>query len=352
MPLTTARPVIAIGGRTSEALSSALLEFAASDDGRNPAQCVARFANWGAVDGTPGYLFFDQKELEFGVGCRAVLGRTPIFDGRIVSIDARFESGAAPTVGIRAEDRLMMLRATRRTRTFTGLTDADVVRRIAADHGLTARVTITGPANPTVAQLEQTDFDFLCDRVERHDAEMWVEGAVLHVRPHADRSRVTMALRQGVELRTFTVAADVAEQRTELRLSGWDEVTGVGLTGRADDRAVAGELDGRRSGAAVVSKHFGARPDAVVDLSLRSMAEAQAVAMARVKARARRFVIGQGVCESDPRLRVGVVVDLQGLGPFFSGRYRVVAVRHVFDQVQGLRTAFVVEAPGLGPSAS
>lgn len=352
MPPTTPRPVIAIGGRTTATLSSALLEFAVSDDGTGPAQCVARFTNWGPVDGAPGYLFFDQKELDFGVGYRVLLGRTPIFDGLIVSIDGGFEAGGPPTVGVRAEDRLTALRGTRRTRTFTDLADAEVVRRIAAEHGLTARVTVAGPAYPTIAQLDETDFDFLRGRLARLDAEMWVEGTVLHVRPQAERSKAAIALRYGVELRTFVVAADLAGQRTQWRLSGWDAGTGRGIVGTADESVVAGELDGRRSGGAVVAKRFGSRAETVVDLTLRSAADAQLVAAAGFRARARRFVVGQGECEPDTRVRVGAVVDLQGLGPLFSGRYRVVAVRHLFDLTQGLRTAFTVEAPGMGPSAS
>jgi len=38
---------------------------------------------------------------------------------------------------------------------------------------------------------------------------------------------------------------------------------------------------------------------------------------------ARRFVTGRGVAESSGKLRVGNFVDLQGLGPLFSGKYYV-----------------------------
>jgi hypothetical protein len=66
------------------------------------------------------------------------------------------------------------------------------------------------------------------------------------------------------------------------------------------------------------------------------------------KRRARRFLTGRGVAEPSAKLRVGTTAKLGGLGALFSGEYYVVAVRHVFDGLHGLRTEFSVERPGMG----
>ena len=42
------------------------------------------------------------------------------------------------------------------------------------------------------------------------------------------------------------------------------------------------------------------------------------------------------------------VKELKALGPMFSGRYIVTAVRHRFDGVAGIRTEFDVERAGIG----
>jgi hypothetical protein len=63
---------------------------------------------------------------------------------------------------------------------------------------------------------------------------------------------------------------------------------------------------------------------------------------------ARRFVTGRGIAECDARLRVGSYVDLQGLGTLFSGKYYLCEVQVLFDPVNGLRTEFAAERPGLG----
>jgi hypothetical protein len=59
-------------------------------------------------------------------------------------------------------------------------------------------------------------------------------------------------------------------------------------------------------------------------------------------------VTGEGLCETDPRLRVGAVLELSGLGPLFDGRYRATAVSHLYDPDDGARSLFRCNRAGLG----
>jgi hypothetical protein len=65
---------------------------------------------------------------------------------------------------------------------------------------------------------------------------------------------------------------------------------------------------------------------------------------------ARRFVVARGVAEPNGQLRAGKPVTLAGLGPIFSGAFRLREVRHVFDDTdgQGLRTEFEAERSAIG----
>lgn len=346
-----ARPSIAIAGRTVASLSTALLTLSVVDDGQGPARCVARFLNWGTASGAQGFTYFDRKVLDFGLDCRVTLARAVLFDGRISAIEAAFEAATPPSMGVRAEDRLAGLGIRRRTRSFARMTLADIAKTIASEHGLTPRVTVTGPVLPDVVQMDESDLAFLRGQFARIDAEVWAEGGALHARPRAERNRSTVVLAYGQGLRRFSVSADTTHQRTGLRVSGWDAAAGQRLDASADAALLAAELGGRTSGAAITQAAFGARDEAMVDLLARDGADVQSVATARLLAGARRFVLGQGVCDLDARIKIGVTVDLQGLGPLFTGRYRVAAVEHAFDAAQGAHTMFRVEAPGIGPVA-
>ncbi len=315
------RPTFVINGTESPALSEGLLQLAVVDDGTGPARCEARFTNWGQVGRRTDFLFFNRRLLNFGAQLRVVLSDLTLFDGRIVAIDGGFGENTAPTIGIRAEDRLIDLSMTRRSRTFEQISDADIASRIASDHGMTARVAVPGITHTAVYQHNQTDLEFLRARLSAIDAELWVEGNVLHAQSRSERHHGTVILRQGTELREFSVAADLTEQRSRVVVSGWDVRNTSAIEASATDAVLADEVRGRQSGAAILTASFGRRDVAIVDSVPFSDEEAQRRADASFKNRARRFVTGHGVCEANPAMRIGTHVDLQGVGPLFSGRY-------------------------------
>ena len=86
-----------------------------------------------------------------------------------------------------AEDPLMRLRMTRRMRTYTEVTDADIARQIAGEHGLDADVSLDGPRYDVVQQLNQSDLAFLRERARLLQAELWCSGRTLHFRDRSAR---------------------------------------------------------------------------------------------------------------------------------------------------------------------
>jgi phage protein D len=228
------------------------------------------------------------------------------------------------------------------------MSDADVFRQIAADHGLSAQIDVSGSSCEVITQVNQSDLAFLRERARGVDAELWVDGSTLHVQPRSGRRSTPLQLAYGARLREFTVTADLAGQRTSLLTHGWDIAAKSALRAQVDAAAIAGELNGDASGAGILSSAIGDRVESVAHSIPRSSAEARAQAEAMFRTAARRFVTGRGVAETDARLRVGAQVDLQGIGPLFSGKYYVSQVRHVFDGAGGIRTEFAGERAGIG----
>jgi hypothetical protein len=76
--------------------------------------------------------------------------------------------------------------------------------------------------------------------------------------------------------------------------------------------------------------------------------EAQHLSEAHFRRVCRRFVTGRGLCQGDGRIRVGTILQLEGLGDMFDGEYCVCEVRHAFCGLKGYQTYFTVERPGLG----
>ena len=211
---------------------------------------------------------------------------------------------------------------TRRTRTFENVTDADLVRQVVGDHGLTPDVDVDGPTHPVVCQLNQSDLAFLRDRVLPLGADMWLDGTTLHVGARRDEPIV---LRYGHELLDLRVLADVAMQVTEQRVAGWDasakeavlEVGGPGVRSASDlgDDVGGGGL-ARRGVRRAACHHHTADGD-------ERRAEARALAAGLYRERARRFVTGSGTVDGISALRAGRSVTMNGLGAMFDGDYRL-----------------------------
>jgi phage protein D len=343
-----ARPTINVEGKDDPGLGLGLLNMMIVEQTSGLYHCEATFGNWGSINGGIGFLYFDRHTLEFGKTFKVKLGSDTIFNGRILGLEAHFPEGHSPEITILAEDRFQDLRMMRRTRTFTNVSDADVIQQIANEHGLIPQVDITGPTYKVLAQVNQSDLAFIRERVRSIDAELWMDNSTLHAQLRTKRNNGTLKMTYGNELREFSVLADLAMQRTSVTVNGWDVAGKAGLQYEATDSIISGELKGDTSGANILASALGQRKESLAHTVPLNSQEAQAEAEAFFKMTARRFVTGRGIADANSQLRVGSYVDLQGLGSLFNGKYYLSEVKHLFDGICGIRTEFTAERPGLG----
>lgn len=346
--IVAARPQFRIEGQEQADLASALIAFDLREDTQGLARAEIEFGNWGSTGNGLGFLFFDRALLDFGKALQVRLGDATLFDGRIMAVAGVFPEGAPPRLKVLADDRLQDLRMTRRSRSFADLSDADVMRQIANDHGLTPQLDVNGPTHRHLAQVNQSDLAFLRERARAVDAELWVEGSTLYAKQRASRNAGSVQLGWGNLLRSFEVTADLAGQRTAVAVSGWDVAGKQAIKAEATASAISAELGSDQSGIAILEAKIGARKENIAHPVPVTESEARSAAEAVLRMSARRFVTGHGVADASAGLRVGTHVELAELGPLFSGRYTVTTVRHRFDGRLGLRSEFDAERPGIG----
>jgi uncharacterized protein len=347
------RPVISVGGQVRPALGDSLLQSLLIEETTlGLFRCEARFVNWGPKDDAVDFLFFDRQLLDFGKDFAVELGPPDgsrrVFAGRITGLEGQYPAQRAPELTVLAEDRFQDLRMERRTRAFEDVSDADVVRRVASQHGLTADVDLDGPTYRVLTQVNQSDLAFLRERVAAIDADLWVDGRTLHAQMRARRDAGRVDLAYGVNLREFSVLADLAHQRSSVHVCGWDVAAKQAIDVEAGEGAIAGELSGRRSGSAVLAQALAERHERIATAVPHTQPEARALADARYRTRARRFLRGTGITDGEPAIRAGTRVELAGVGALFDGGYVVTCVRHTFDLRHAYRTTFEVERPGIG----
>ena len=346
-PVKGARPVIEIDGQPNDTLASGLLDLQIVDSADGMARCELVFGNWGSPD-KPGFQHFGRDVLEFGKALKITLSDQTLFEGRISAITAKFPDGGTPQVGVCCEDRLQDLRMTRRTRSFADASLSDVLNRVASDHGLQPQVDVSGETYKLLAQVNQSDLAFVRDLARREDVQVWVEGTTLKAAQRSRRQGGSIELSWAGQLREFTVSADLAHQRTKLVGTGWSVTDKQAAKHEADEAAISGELNGGDSGSKTLQRAFGDRVDTLAHQVPAADAQARALAEASFRHLARRFVVGRGVAETKPELRVGAKVSIKGIGPIFEGDYMVTDAQIRFDAKLGMRTEFVCDRPAIG----
>jgi phage protein D len=140
--------------------------------------------------------------------------------------------------------------------------------------------------------------------------------------------------------------ADLAEQCTAVRVSGYDAATRASIDAEAPASTVDAEISGGRTGPQTLQRAFGALPGRRVRDVPVVESDARAVARAEMLRRSRRFVRVCGTTTGTPELVVGSKLTLARCGrPIDGAGYYVTRVHHSYDLAHGMRTRFDAERP-------
>jgi uncharacterized protein len=346
----TDSPVFSIDGEVAGDLARdcVRLEIEEGTEGLRTLRAFFVAVGAGATGPPSRMLHLDGAEIDFGKSIRVSLGpdtaQRIVFDGAVSAIEAAFEDGEPPLVVALAEDALMALRMTRRMKTYTKATDADIAEAIASDHNLQADVAVDGPTYDVVQQFNQSDLAFLRERARLVQAEVWCSGRKLFFRSRPNRQGTALTLVQGNQLLSVRVCADLAHQRSEVVVTGYDASSKDVLDERAGPDVIDAEISGGRTGASLVKKALGGSTSIRVREAALTSAEARSWARAEMLRRGRQFVTVTGMTRGSPDMVVGSTLRLEQVGqPFEGDGYYVTRIRHTFDHVHGLRTRFEAE---------
>lgn len=343
-------PVFSIEGKLvpSMARDCVHLEIEEGVEGLRTLRVRLFATGFGATGPPDRMIWLDGGVVDFGKRITVSLGpdggQRTVFDGTLSAIEAVFDDGQPAQVVLMAEDALMRLRMTRRMRSYRRVTDAQIASQIAGDHGLQSDVDVDGPEYDVVQQLNQSDLAFLRERARLVQAELWCEGSTLHMSSRPRRAGTRLTLVQGNHLLSVRLSADLAHQRSEVAVTGYDALTKRVIDERARGDVVAAEVTSGRTGPQVVEKALGGSTTLRVREAPLASDEASAWAGAEMLRRARGFVSVVGTTRGSPDMTVGSRLALQDVGaPFEGDGYYVTRLRHTVDLGRGLRTWFAAE---------
>jgi phage protein D len=348
-------PTFKIDGSAQADLGRDLIHLEVEETTAGLRTCIARFRNIGPRRGAPveQFLYLDGQVVDFGKRMEVAVGPPDderiVFAGPVSALEHRYAESEAHELAVFAEDQLMKLRMTRRSKTYENTTDAQIAQDIAREHGLDADADAPGPTYDVVQQWNQSDLAFLRERARLVQAEVFMDEGKLCFKARAGRAATEVILVAGNTLLRALVRADLAHQRTKVRVSGYDAQARDVVDGEAGADAIQGEAQSGRTGPQILQQAFGERVSRRTrDVPLTS-SEATAWAKAEMVRRARGFVQLDATTSGTPDLIVGSKVEMQGMGgPFDGGNYYVTRVCHTYEHENGLRTHFEAERATVG----
>jgi uncharacterized protein len=356
--LQSAVPVFQVDGALQGTLARDLLRLEIEETTAGLKTLSARVVGHGPREGATEetQLYLDGAILDFGKRLQVAIGPTgdqrTLFDGYISALQSSFQEDQPPEVAFFAEDRLMRLRMTRRSKTYRDVSDADIASAIASEHRMQAQVDAAGPVYDVVQQWNMSDLAFLRERARLIQAEIWFADDKLWFQTRNRRAGTNLTLVRGNDLISVEARADLAHQRTSVTFSGYDAKSRAPINEDAGSATILAETSGGHTGPALLEQAFGERVSFRVRETPLLNGEARAWAEAEMLRRARAFVTLTGVTRGSPDMVVGGKLTLSDIGhPFEGPGYYVTRVQHTYDLAQGHRTRFTAERATLQEGA-
>ena len=295
---------------------------------------------------------------------RLSLGYAPdpleeVFLGEVTGVQVSFPNGGMPTLTMVAHDYLQRLAQGTASRGFGPLQDALVVGILSAENLLIPQLD---PAIVAVSaamtainvifkgtgtkQDGQSDFDLLQQIARDYDADFWVDGNTLYLSRFIKEYEPRLTLTWGQSLLDFSPKMSTVGQvaavsfKFTLREIPLDFLVTVFWDFDRESLGISILPGAAAKGAKLVSGPTYTIADEPIS-SPADLANSALKIYRELRNKLNNRLTGSGSAIGDPRIRAGAVIRLEGLGPDFSGNYRVASATHSLDG-GGYKTNFEV----------
>jgi phage protein D len=331
------------------------------------------------------------ETVEISAGPADSDSTTSLIKGEVTSIEAICEQGLIYSV-VRGYERAHRLQRAKRTKTFLNMKDSEIAAQVAENAGLEkGTIDETSVAHDHIAQIAQTDWDFLQQRAREIGYETGVVGGKFFFRKASGRKDSGGGLLGAIadaamsflglggkltfkdNLNTFLPRLSAANLTPDVEVRVWDPkdarvavATADAKTGTAtikdqdpvklaksftDGLLSLPSLPAIPSIPGMPSLNLGQQASntayLVVDRPLGVGPAADTAAEAAAKGVADHiastFAEAEGDAKGDPKIQAGAEVEIAGVPEQFCGKWFVTNARHVFDPHEnGYHTRFWV----------
>ncbi|MAZ28360.1 MAG: type IV secretion protein Rhs [Cytophagaceae bacterium] len=268
-------------------------------------------------------LFVPGKKIEIKAGYHN--DEETVFKGIVIKHSIKIRDSVSALL-IECRDEAVRMTVGRRSAYYYEKTDSDIIEDIIGQYtGLSADVQSTSTSYAELIQYQSSDWDFLLTRVQANGKLCFVDdGAVTVTDPDLGQEPVeTVAF--GATLLDFDGEIDARDQFSKITAYGWNPADQEYLEVEGNDPSIA--LNGNLQPADLAQvievenlqlKHGGQLTD--VQLQGWSDATFKYQQLARTRGR----IKFQGI----PKVKPGVLLNLEGVGDRFNGKVYITGVKH------------------------
>jgi phage protein D/phage baseplate assembly protein gpV len=268
------------------------------------------------------------------------------FSGEIVAIEPEYTDRGL-IVAFRAYDRGWRLNRTRKSATFVDVTAADIVRKIAAEEGLSAGTIEATPQKfDAIQQSMETNWEFCWRLARMHNCEFVVQGMQCHFRKRKAAAPAETLVwdartKDDVPLLAFKPRLSGVGQVKSVEVRNQDPATRQLISGKATSPAIAHKSEVVDSRSGLLGK-LGAGDVVVADRIAADQTEATNLAQTTLDRLASSFVEAEGRTYGNPKVRAGATIKITGVHRF-SGEYVLSETTHRFSGGESpYLTSFVI----------
>jgi phage protein D len=303
--------------------------------------------NWDAA--TRSFKYSDQRlfdpgqKIDLRMGYQGAL--RPMLKGEITSLRPSFPSGGGSTLAVSGLNVLHKFRTQQESRTYVEKTDSQIADEIS--DRLKVRIdTAKRPDEPRFRYLiqdNQYDIIFLMERARRIGYDIVVKEedgeTFLAYQPSTTVHHPTYRLTYGKSLIEFQPELTTANQVSKVTVRGWDNIQKKKIEYTATRQEIKTKGVGARGGQDAIEKSVDSKVEIIATKPVESDTEARKLAIEILEGIAKEMVKGNGSVPGLPDVRAGTVLEIDGLGDRFSGRYFVVSTTHAIGD-SGYTTQF------------
>lgn len=270
-------------------------------------------------------------------------GLEDLIDGVITAVTYHYGTEGHLGIDVEGSDLLFLLMKQYHQRSFSEMTDSDVVAQVLSDYGLQSDIEDSSISYNFIQQDHESDFAFLTRLAKRNGFEFYTNGeSICFKSPNVDASP-SQTFTFGLEPMKFSCRHDITQQFENVTTHGWDDLNKVSIEAEAS----IGEVENVESSwddASSALEHLELSDISYPEAgNYDSTESAQRGADALMQRFSYSLVKGKGSTAGVPALRPANTVEMAGFSAQLNGIYYLTRVIHRIGREDGFTTYFEVK---------